>query len=396
MRLGEKAVAHKKTPAGALRGPVRQAADPTRAPWRRPSQIRVRPPVHSGARFGEAAWPASSRRAPSTAGGPRLQQAGTVYSRRAPCTAGGPRLQQVGPSTAGGPHLLQAGPGYSRRAPSTAGGPRLQQAGPGYSRRAPSTAASPGYSRRAAGPRLQQAGRRAPSTAGGHRLQQAVPGYSRWAPATAYGHRLQQSGPVYSRRAPSTAGGHRVQQAGTVYSRRAPATAGGPPGPIYSRAVGPIYSRAARDSRPVRPRAPIADPARRSEPSTAERAASTAGAGPRLQRASERVPSCNSRRAPFTTGLDSQDAYWFLCPFFAPRPMHDRKIERSEKLSAALSAALVGNKFSINPSKISFHMKKIGHRCPNLHTIQTFLTLKQSLFSKSGSTFSSSEPVAAR
>ena len=213
--------------------------------------------------------------------------------------------------------------------------------------------------------------------------------YSRRAPSTA-------GGPVYSRWAPSTAGGPRLQQEGPVYSRRAPATAGGPPGPIYSRAVGPIYSRAARDSRPVRPRAPIADPARRSEPSTAERAASTAGAGPRLQRASERVPSCNSRRAPFTTGLDSQDAYWFLCPFFAPRPMHDRKIERSEKLSAALSAALVGNKFSINPSKISFHMKKIGHRCPNLHTIQTFLTLKQSLFSKSGSTFSSSEPVAAR
>ena len=69
-----------------------------------------------------------------------------------------------------------------------------------------------------------------------------------------------------------------------------------------------------------------------------------------------------------------------------------------ERLSEAMGAALVGNNFSPIPSKFSFHMKKkkwlVAAR--NLQSIKTLLTLELSQYRKSGSMFSSSEPVAAR
>ena len=53
------------------------------------------------------------------------------------------------------------------------------------------------------------------------------------------------------------------------------------------------------------------------------------------------------------TGLDKEHVDLFLCPMFTQRPM--RMIER---LSQAMRSALVGNKFSPTPLKISFQMKK--------------------------------------
>ena len=59
-------------------------------------------------------------------------------------------------------------------------------------------------------------------------------------------------------------------------------------------------------------------------------------------------------------------------------------------------AALVGNNLSPIPLKFSFHMKKKIVRARYLQSIKTFLTLELSQYRKSGSKFSSSEPVAAR
>ena len=79
--------------------------------------------------------------------------------------------------------------------------------------------------------------------------------------------------------------------------------------------------------------------------------------------------------------------------FLAQRPMNDRKIEQDW-----LGVALVGNKFSPIPSKISFHMKKrwlVTVR--NLQSNKSFLTLKLSQYRKSDSTFphaSLSRPAA--
>ena len=70
-----------------------------------------------------------------------------------------------------------------------------------------------------------------------------------------------------------------------------------------------------------------------------------------------------------------------------------------KRLSEAMGAALVGNNFLPIPLKFSFHMKKklIGLVAAQyLQSIKAFLTLKLSQYRKSGSTFSSSEPVAAR
>ena len=67
-----------------------------------------------------------------------------------------------------------------------------------------------------------------------------------------------------------------------------------------------------------------------------------------------------------------------------------------ERLSEAMGAALVGNNFSPIPSKFHFTWKKkwlVAAR--NLQSIKTLLTLELSQYRKSGSMFSSSEPVAA-
>ena len=61
-----------------------------------------------------------------------------------------------------------------------------------------------------------------------------------------------------------------------------------------------------------------------------------------------------------------------------------------------MGAALVGNNFWPIPSEFHFPMKKeyvVSARY--LQSIKTFFTVKLSQYSKSGSTFSSSEPVAA-
>ena len=67
------------------------------------------------------------------------------------------------------------------------------------------------------------------------------------------------------------------------------------------------------------------------------------------------------------------------------------------KLSKSMGAALVGNNFSPIPPNFSFHMKKKSVvTARNLQSIKTFLALELSPYRKSGSTVSSSEPVAAR
>ena len=78
----------------------------------------------------------------------------------------------------------------------------------------------------------------------------------------------------------------------------------------------------------------------------------------------------------------------FFLIFFAQKPMNDLKFERSNE------HGLVGNNFSSITSKISFHIKKFLQ--PEIYTaLKLFLNLEQSQHRKSGSTISSSEPVAA-
>ena len=67
-----------------------------------------------------------------------------------------------------------------------------------------------------------------------------------------------------------------------------------------------------------------------------------------------------------------------------------------ERFSKAMGVLWFANNFSPIPSKFSFHMKKKWlFAAQNLQSIKTLLTLELSQYSKSGSIFSSSEPVAA-
>ena len=67
------------------------------------------------------------------------------------------------------------------------------------------------------------------------------------------------------------------------------------------------------------------------------------------------------------------------------------------RLSEAMGAALVGNNFQPIPMDIPFPKKKNSVVTARyLQSIKTLLTLELSQYSKSNSTFSSSEPVAAR
>ena len=66
------------------------------------------------------------------------------------------------------------------------------------------------------------------------------------------------------------------------------------------------------------------------------------------------------------------------------------------RLSKTICAALVRNNFWLIPLKSHFPMKKnYVVTAWYLQSITTFLSVKLSQYSKSGSTFSSSEPVAA-
>ena len=120
----------------------------------------------------------------------------------------------------------------------------------------------------------------------------------------------------------------------------------------------------------------------------------------------------NLRRCPFlgevviylllSTGFFLEDVVLFLCLFLLTRRM----------LNETMGAALVGDNFSPIPSKISFHMKRkwlvtartymkskwlvAAQTLHCLQSIETFLPLELSLYRKSSSMFSSSEPVAAR
>ena len=90
-----------------------------------------------------------------------------------------------------------------------------------------------------------------------------------------------------------------------------------------------------------------------------------------------------------------------ITPDIVLRQMNDQKIERSNRRCFGRQCVRLGNNFSPIPSKISFHMKKkwlvAGLAALYLQSIKTvtLLTLELSQYSKSGSMFSSSKPVAA-
>ena len=91
------------------------------------------------------------------------------------------------------------------------------------------------------------------------------------------------------------------------------------------------------------------------------------------------------------TGFDSEPAVLFLCHIFTQRPMNVRKIKRSDGRGFGRQQLLVNSMGSSFPNE-----KKSVVTAQYLQSIKTFLTVELSHYSKSGSTFSSSEPVAAR
>ena len=91
------------------------------------------------------------------------------------------------------------------------------------------------------------------------------------------------------------------------------------------------------------------------------------------------------------TGFDSEHAVLFLCHIFAQRPMNDPKIERSyERGFSRQQLPADSNGHSISNEKNSVVTARY------LQSIKTLLTLELNQYRKSNSTFSSSEPVAAR
>ena len=91
------------------------------------------------------------------------------------------------------------------------------------------------------------------------------------------------------------------------------------------------------------------------------------------------------------TGFDLEHAVLFLCHIFTQRRMNDRKIEQSDGCCFGLQQLLANSNYSIE--YFISNEKQIRHHCPIYTKHLTFLTLKLSQYSKSGSTFSSSEPV---
>ena len=91
---------------------------------------------------------------------------------------------------------------------------------------------------------------------------------------------------------------------------------------------------------------------------------------------------------PLCTGFDLEHAVLFLCHIFTQRPMNDRKIERSDGRCLGWQQLLA---YSIEIS----HDKNSDSSLPEIYkALKPCLELSQ--YSKSGSMFSSSEPVAAR
>ena len=91
------------------------------------------------------------------------------------------------------------------------------------------------------------------------------------------------------------------------------------------------------------------------------------------------------------TGFDSEHVVLFLCHIFTQRPMNDRKIERSDGRGFGRQQLPADS----NGHSISNEKKSVV-TAQYLQSIKTFLTLELSRYRKSGSTFSSSEQVAAR
>ena len=90
------------------------------------------------------------------------------------------------------------------------------------------------------------------------------------------------------------------------------------------------------------------------------------------------------------TGFDLEHAVLFLCHIFTQRPMNDRKIERSDGRGFGRQQLPAdSNGHSISNEKKSVVTARY------LQSIKTFLTIELSQYRKSGSMFSSSEPVAA-
>ena len=84
------------------------------------------------------------------------------------------------------------------------------------------------------------------------------------------------------------------------------------------------------------------------------------------------------------TGFNSEDAVLFLCHIFAQRLINDRKID---------GRCLGWQQLRADSMKIFTWKKNVTRSGPN--SIKTLLALELSQYCKSGSMFSSSEPVAA-
>ena len=91
------------------------------------------------------------------------------------------------------------------------------------------------------------------------------------------------------------------------------------------------------------------------------------------------------------TGLKSEYAVLFLCHMFTQRPMNDCKIEWSDGRCFGWQQRLANSIENF----ISHEKRGDIVAAWYLQSIKTFLTVELSQYSKSGSTFSSSEPVVA-
>ena len=92
------------------------------------------------------------------------------------------------------------------------------------------------------------------------------------------------------------------------------------------------------------------------------------------------------------TGFDSEHAVLMICHIFAQRRMNDRKIQRSDGRCLGRQQLLADSK------EISFQMKKKSDSSwPEIYkALKPYWLLELIQYRKSGSMFSSSEPVAAR
>ena len=91
------------------------------------------------------------------------------------------------------------------------------------------------------------------------------------------------------------------------------------------------------------------------------------------------------------TGFNLEHEVSLLCHIFTQRPVTDRKIERSYGRCFGRQQLLAKSIKNF----ISYEKQKLLVAARNSQSIETFLTFELSQFCKSGSMFSSSDPVAA-